>query len=91
MVSRKLMMNIEVKAPHEDQVKCNYNYKRTIRKVHETIVNSGIENHCCVSSFDSDVLAELDLLNKEMSTNVQIIYLYNFYEHEELPDPSVYA
>ena len=44
-----------------------------------------------VSSFDTDVLYELERLNTENNTDIKAIYLYNFYEHRELPDPCIYA
>lgn len=44
-----------------------------------------------VSSFDADILTELENLNLVNSTNVKSIYLYNFYEHRELPEPDIYA
>lgn len=51
----------------------------------------GAENHCMVSSFDGDILSELENLNLVNSTSVKSIYLYNFYEHRELPEPDIYA
>jgi len=37
------------------------------------------------------MLDELDVLCKNNDDSVEIIYLYNFHEHIELPDPSIYA
>ena len=68
LVNKSLMINIEVKAPHDPHIKKHYDYKKAITMVHETIVKSSLENHCCVSSFDSDVLEQLDLINREQRT-----------------------
>ena len=85
------MINIEVKVPHEDHAKSFYDFKKAISLVHKTIIASGLESNCCVSSFDSDILEELDSLNKCLITLVRIICLYNFEENYELPEPDVYA
>lgn len=44
-----------------------------------------------VSSFDADILGGLETLNLVNNTDVKAIYLYNFYEHSELPEPDIYA
>lgn len=36
-IDKRLIMNIEVKAPYEDNVKVRYDYKRSISKVHALI------------------------------------------------------
>ena len=84
-------MNIEVKAPYTDSVKARYNFQKSAAKVYDLIRRFCAENHCMVSSFDADVLAEIDRLNLVNNTQVKTIYLYNFYEHRELPDPDIYA
>eukprot|EP00347_Sterkiella_histriomuscorum_P002298 403368694 len=86
-----LIMNIEVKAPHNRDIKVNYDYIRSIQKVYEAIRSFQAENHCMVSSFDSDILAELERLNLINNTDIKSMYLYNFYEHLELPEPDIYA
>ena len=59
-----MYINIEVKAPHEPQIRERYDYRESIRLVHMHIVNYDLEGHCCVSSFDHDILEELDNLNQ---------------------------
>jgi len=91
MVNKRLFINIEVKTPYCNLIKPQYDYKRAIAKIYELIINYDLQNYCCVSSFDGNLLEELDELRKEHDYWVEIIYLYNFYEHIELPDPSIYA
>ena len=86
-----MYINIEVKAPHEPQIRERYDYRESIRLVHMHIVNYDLEGHCCVSSFDHDILEELDNLNQLHTSKVDALYLYNFYDHNELPAPEVYA
>lgn len=86
-----MMINIEVKAPYNEDVKCKYNFKKCIGQVYEAIMNFGAENHCMISSFDSDILGELERLNLVNNTDIKGIYLYNFYEHRELPHPDIYS
>lgn len=85
------MLNIEVKAPYHENVKSKYNFKKCIEKVYETIRRFGAENHCMISSFDGDILYELEKLNLVNNTDIKSIYLYNFYEHRELPEPNIYS
>ena len=85
------MINIEVKAPHDDDVKTRYDYKLCIKKVYEHIQRYDVMSHCIISSFDEDVLQELERLNQQYNTVVRYYQLYNFYEHLELPDPSIYT
>ena len=84
-------MNLEVKAPHIPSVKELYNYKLCVEKVYELICQYQIQMQCCVSSFDRDVLKHLEHIANINNDKVQTIYLYNFYDHEALPDPSIYC
>jgi glycerophosphoryl diester phosphodiesterase len=86
-----LYINIEVKTPYSKEIKTRYDYKNTISMIYELIRKYEIGAQCCVSSFDPDLLEELDSLRKLHQVNVEIIYLYNFYDHMCLPDPSIYA
>lgn len=90
-VDKRMFMNIEVKTPFNREVKLAYNYKQCVNLVHNLIAKYQIEEKCWVSSFDHDVLAELEHLNSVSNTNVDTIYLYNFYDNCELPDPEIYA
>lgn len=58
-----IQLNIEVKAPHDRETRALYNFRECTRKVHELVVRFGIQDKCYVSSFDNDVLAELESLN----------------------------
>ena len=44
-----------------------------------------------MSSFNHDLLSELSRLNDLHSTEVDAIYLYNYYDNDELPHPDVYS
>lgn len=90
LTANRLYLNIEVKAPHDPITRERYNYKLAIEKVHALIGKHGIRE-CCVSSFDHDLLGELTRLNLEHGTQVESIYLYNYYDHDELPSPEVYT
>lgn len=91
LIDKRMLLNIEVKAPHEDEVKAKYDIKLCISKVYELIRNYDAFNHYMVSSFDSDVLSELEALNQQNQVEVRYFQLYNFYEHYELPDPADYT
>jgi glycerophosphoryl diester phosphodiesterase len=72
-------------------VKSRYDYKESIRLVHELVMKYGIEGKCCVSSFNHDLLAHLEILNQHHKTHVDSIYLYNYYNSDELPHPDIYS
>jgi len=44
-----------------------------------------------VSSFDADILQELQNLNLLNNTDVKCLYLHNYYEYLELPEPDIYT
>ena len=44
-----------------------------------------------MSSFDHELLKELDYLNSEHKSRIEGVYLYNFDECDELPEPHVYT
>ena len=88
--NHRLYLNIEVKAPHDLATRERYDYKLAIEKVQTLIGKHGIRE-CCVSSFDHDLLGELSRLNAKHGTQVEAIYLYNYYDHDELPSPEVYT
>lgn len=44
-----------------------------------------------VSSFDRDVLYYMEEIAQIRNERISTIYLYNFYDHECLPDPAVYC
>lgn len=90
LTANRLYLNIEVKAPHDPVTRERYDFKLAIEKVHALIGKHGI-TECCVSSFDHELLAELSRLNAEHGTQVESIYLYNYYDHNELPEPEVYT
>ena len=50
-----------------------------------------MQKQCLVSSFDRDVLQHLEQIAKLNYDKIETIYLYNFYNHEVLPDPNVYC
>jgi len=64
LINKQIMVNIEVKAPHNDDVKGKYDYKLCIRKVFDLIISNNAMSHYVISSFDPDVLLELDRLNQ---------------------------
>ena len=55
--------NIEVKAPHDLETRERYDFKECIRKVHELVCRFEIQETSYVSSFDHDILEELERLN----------------------------
>jgi glycerophosphoryl diester phosphodiesterase len=55
------------------------------------VVRFGIHGSCYVSSFDHDVLGELESINQKTGTQVDQVYLYNYYNTDELPSPEIYA
>lgn len=44
-----------------------------------------------MSSFDHGILEELESLNQKHGTKVEQVYLYNYFDTDELPAPDVYA
>ncbi|CDW84767.1 glycerophosphoryl diester phosphodiesterase [Stylonychia lemnae] len=91
LINKQMLVNIEVKAPHEDEVKAKYDFKKCISQVYELIKNYDAFTHYTVSSFDGDILSELEALNQLNQVEVRYFQLYNFYEHYELPDPALYT
>lgn len=49
-----------------------------------------VTEHCCMSSFDRDVVMEIQRIVTLRNQNLDIIHLYNFYDHMELPEPDEY-
>lgn len=68
-----------------------YNYKESIAKVHALATKYKLQGQCCVSSFNHEILEELEYLNRLHQTNIDSIYLYNFYDYDELPAPEIYT
>lgn len=91
MIDKRIYINIEVKTPFDQAVNQRYDFKKTIAMVYDVIREYGIADHCCISSFDQDLLEEMDNLRNAYKLKVDIIYLHNFFEHFELPDPSIYT
>lgn len=59
--------------------------------MHALVMKYRIEGHSCVSSFNHELLGELERINEESGSKLEAIYLYNYYENEELPAPDIYA
>lgn len=84
-------MNIEVKTPQERAVRERYDYEAVTKIVYELIQKYEMASQCCVSSFNHSLLAYVEHLNQLSKINVETIYLYNYYDSDELPHPSVYT
>lgn len=91
VAGKKQFINLEVKTPQDPRQRERYQYKECIRLVHELVMMHGIQRDCCVSSFNHELLAELERLNQIFHTQIDTIYLYNYYDNDELPHPDVYS
>ncbi len=92
IAANRVFLNIEVKAPHDREKRELYDYKESIRRVHGLIKKYNVfSENVCVSSFDHDILEELETLNQLYQTRIEAIYLYNYYDSDELPHPDVYT
>ena len=85
-----MYINIEVKTPYNADIKSKYNYLNSIQAVYRLICQYELFDSCCVSSFDRDVINEIQRLVNIGSKPLDIIHLYNFYDHMELPCPDEY-
>jgi len=74
-------------------VSSRYDYKEAISLVHKLILKYDIAATCCVSSFNHDLLAELEELSRihGAASPVESIYLYNYYDNDELPHPDIFS
>ena len=64
VAGKKQFINLEVKTPQDSRQRERYQYKECIRLVHELVMMHGIQRDCCVSSFNHELLAELERLNQ---------------------------
>ena len=46
---------------------------------------------CCISSFDSDLIKYVKTLSSIHSYKIDTVQLYNFYDSLELPEPCEYT
>lgn len=61
LLARKVFINIELKVPHDHEVKRRYDWRKLARFLCEHISKNGLSpNEYCVSSFDHDLLQEIN-------------------------------
>ena len=56
ILGSEVYINIEVKVPYEMKVKKMYNYSRSAKKLYKLVKAHGLQQTCCISSFDQDIL-----------------------------------
>jgi hypothetical protein len=64
-IDRKIFANLEVKCPNDKSVKSIYRWKKCMAILHDLIQSTRMAEYCLVSSFDHEVLREMEILNSE--------------------------
>jgi len=80
-----MVINIELKVPYDKEVRDKYPWQEAAISVHHLLKETLLGPHCFISSFDHDILRQVESLSLQNDYKIRTIYLHNFYPSFSLP------
>jgi len=62
--NRKMLMNLEMKVPFDQEIKKRYNWREAVKGLHKLIQDMQMVQYCMVQNFDHEALRAFEHENK---------------------------
>lgn len=89
MKSNGTFTNLELKVPHDEEVKLRYRWQDAVKNLHDLIQSYSLADQCMVQSFDFDALDEFTNQNSDNCQRIKTLYIHNFYYYIPRPEMEV--